>query len=554
MSRKSLQHEASSERIVDSTNDVSDNDFDGWWDLAPAAGNKNPEPEEKQSPEPDSPGEIWAESLHDSWDSFTSQLHQATLHRDSEDSNGEEGDEKSFTLPQAAFPSSQAIPEAGESGANWSSLLAQTTGAQREPTELDDLLDDSLAAPPSPPKVSPWAPRKSEESQSKTFGRSAEVQEAPLHDSWSSGSGDSPPISKKLSWGGLASAEKDSLHDSWSTGESSQEQGSRKSGWAAALQAAREPTDDESPFDKEPIQGTEMPRPFAVEDIPEDEPADTGSFENLPQPTGETREKKGGVLLLRRLLTVLLVLLGLGSLATASYHYFANRTAVQSDSRTPGADSPPADDVTIWLASAQESLDSKDYKLAAPQLEKAISFLKKGKGEEGQLKETQVLLATTYGKAGDYTASATLWTELAKSHPDLKKKGKAAAAAALRENRIIAKKKVKAGEKAVTNKKFDKAIKVANEALDIYAVSQGQNSQMARAHGVLGDAYRGEQNTRIAFFHFTEASKLDPQGRYKSELSKLRLPVRPKPRAKPAKRVKPKFVIKTGVPQANGKR
>jgi tetratricopeptide (TPR) repeat protein len=525
MSRKSAQQEAPSEAMVDSTNDGSG---DSWWDLVQAAGNKSQEPEEKQ---PDDPGESLAESMGNSWDSFTSQFNEATQDKDSGDSDEEEPAKSSFVLPsQATLSSSRAMPAADE--------------GKKKSLSLDP--------PPTPKaKLSPFAPPKSEKPQAKVYGRSSEVQEAPLHDSWSSRSDGSPAAPEKGSWGGWSSDQNDSQQDSWSARDSSQEQGSPDNTWAAALKsAASEPTGNESPVDKDPIQGTEVPRPMAVEDIPEEEPADPDAkLENLPEPTAEPKEKKKGLRVVFGLLTVLLVLLALGTVAPAAYHYFTNRVAVPSDSSTPDSDSPLKDDASIWLASAQESLDSKDFKLAVAQLEKAISFLKKGEGEQGRLKETQVLLATTYSKAGDYTASATLWTELAKSHSNLRKKGKAAAAAAFRENRVIANKKVKAGEKAVSNKKFDNAIKVANEALDLYAVSQGQNSQMARAHGVLGDAYREKQNTRIAFFHFTEASKLDPQGRYKSELSKLRLPVRPKPRAKPVKRAKPKFVITTDVPQ-----
>lgn len=308
-----------------------------------------------------------------------------------------------------------------------------------------------------------------------------------------------------------------------------------------------------------------MPQPPEVEDIPEEESEDKYEdlygqplpirrpSEEFQQAIGTPSKRKKGIAFFFRLLTALLVLLGLGSLATVSYHFFKNRSVVPSDSLAPASESTPTDDAGIWLASAQESLNSKDFELAVPQLEKAIIFLKRGEGKSRQLKETQVLLATTYSKAGDYVAGATLWTEIAKSYPDLRKKGKAAAAADLRKNRMIANKKVIAGEKAVKNKKFDYAITLATEALKIYRVSQGQGVEMARAHGVLGDAYREKQNTRVAFYHFTEAAKLDPRGPYLYERSKLKLPVPPRPH-KPVEIVKPKFVIKSDVPEARSRR
>ena len=474
-----------------------------------------------QEPEPRNPWESWDEPPEDSW---------ATLFTDSESPDNEERTVSSFRLPsQATLSSSRAEPEANESAGDWSSLLARATekGKTLGLTPAPLPTTESPIEPTNTVEVSPWDKPNSKESQKRAFGRSADVQEAPLH-------------------------------DSWSTGESSQEkeQGAPASGWAAALKAARETSSDESPLGKEPVQGTEMPQPMPIEDIPENGGEKLGDPPQLPAEPREKLPQQNGTKRVGRvffsLLALLLVLLGLGSLATKSYHSFTIKSAVSSDSHTPDSDSPPKDDATIWLESAQESLDSKDFELAVPQLESAISFLKKGEGEEGRLKETQVLLATTYSKAGDYAAGAALWTELAKSHPDLRKKGKAAADAALRKNRILANNKVKAAEKAVKSKNFNYAIKIAKEALDIYTVSQGQNSQMARAHGVLGDAYRGEQNTRIAYFHFTEAHKLDPQGRYLSERSKLRLPVRPKPRAKPVQKI-PKFVIKSNVPQGNAK-
>lgn len=530
------------------TNDGFINDLSGWWDNGP---------EVRQPTRP----------VLDSSPKSPTSRRATPPSKDSGDSAGEEEKKASFVLPsRATLSGNESPPEADDSSANWASLLAEATTKSRktnEPSPKDSTSDsphktrsESLGNPPtqeqtlpSLAKVNPRAPSKSEESQSKSYGRSSEVQDAPLHDSWSSRSEDSQPP-KKAPKGGLAAPQKEPLHDSWSTGESSQEQSGRRSSWAAALQAARESNGEESSFGDDLVQTAEVQGAVAIEDIPEEHSADPDETpESLPQPTLEPRKKKGGEVFFR-LFAVFVVFLGLGTLTIVSFDYFTDRPAAPKDSRTPSSVSPPKDDATIWLASAQESLDSKDFKLAVPQLERAVGFLEKGEGEQGQLKKTQVLLATTYSKAGEYRASATLWTELAKSHPELRKKGKAAADAALRKNRIVANKKVKAAEKAVKDKKFDNAIKIANEALYIYEVSQAKKSQMARAHGILGDAYRGKQNTRIAFSHYTEAGKLDPDGRYNSELGKLKLPVRPEPPPPPKK---PTFVTKSSIPQGNAK-
>lgn len=495
---------------------------------AAAAGDKGRQPKQKKTPasDPDAPWEeSWDDSGEDSWESFTSQFNEATIAFDSGASIKKPGPASSFVLPsQANLTGSRATPEPEDSAGNWSALLAQVS--EREKSE-------SPAKPTDQAKASDQDSSESKQSQKKAYGRSADVQEAPLH-------------------------------DSWSTGEDSKGKEPPSSNWAAALKAAREPGGEEGPPGRQPLQGSVMPHPPAVEDIPEEEPEDKyedlygpplstrRSSEEYPQAIGAPSTKKKGVAVFFRLLTALLVLLGLGALATASYRYFKNHAVVPSESHTPAPDATPTDDAGIWLASARESLKSKDFGLAVPQLEKAVVLLKKGKGEKGQLKQTQVLLATSYGKAGNYASCAALWTELAESYPDLRKKGEAAAEAALRKSRVIANKKVIAGEKAVKNKKFDDAIKLATEALKIYRVSQGQPSQLAQAHGVLGDAYREKQNTRVAYWHFTEAGKLDPQGRYLYERSKLKLPVPPKPH-KPAEIVKPKFVIKSDVPQAHSR-
>lgn len=505
--------------------DSSDNGLDGWWDL---------EPDEVQ---------------------FTPQ-------RETGGSVGVDGPKRAFKLPSlATLPSDRPTPEAGESDDSWSSPPVQDDQAAHERTVEFRVASDSssglspkkkislsLDAPESPKQEegprqtwkSPWAPPKAEKPESKSYGRSSEIQEAPLH-------------------------------DSWSTGESSQEQKRGDSTWAAALKAAaRESSGDDIPLKEYPIQRAERPRPRPVETVPEELPAHPkAEFETLqapvaPEPQPEPiqlsikpRKKKLGKAFFG-LLTVFLGILAIVKLAPASYHYLANRVAVPNESRAPASQEAPKDDATIWLGSAQESLAAKDYELAVAQLERAVGFLKEDEDEKARLKKTQVLLATTYSKAGNYTDCARLWTELARTYPKLRKEGKAAAAAASRENRIIANKKIKAGEKAVKNKKYDQAIKDANQALDIYTVSQGQNSQIAQAHGVLGDAYRGKQNSRVAFSHYTDASKLDPQGRYRSELRQLRLPARPRTRKrarpKPVKKTKPRFVITTGVPQGKARR
>lgn len=494
---------------------------------AAAAGDQEQRPKQLPKRGTDGPSEeSWDDSGEDSWESFTSQFNEATIAFDSGASLKKPGPSSSFILPsQATLSSSRADPEPDDSAGNWSALLAQVSEREKP---------DSPKKSTDPAKATDADKPKSKESQKKAYGRSADVQDAPLH-------------------------------DSWSTGGDSQEKEAPSSNWAAALKAARNPAVDEIPTGKQPLQGTVRPQPPAVEDGPEEEPED--KYEDIYAPPLPARrrseefqqaisapgKKRKGVALFFRLLTALLVLLGVGSLATASYHLYKNRAAVASDSRTPASESTPTDDAGIWLASAQESLNSKDFELAVPQLEKAVGFLKKGKGERGQLKDAQVLLATSYSKTGDYVSCAALWTELAKSNPDLRKRGEAAAEAALRKSRMIANKKVIAGEKAVKNKKYDDAIKLANEALRIYRAAQGQPFQLAQARGVLGDAYREKQNTRVAYWQYTEAGKLDPQGRYLYERSKLKIPVPPRSH-KPAEIVKPKFVIKSDVPQAHSRR
>lgn len=500
-----------------------------WWDVAPEDGSGST-PQPKQQPKekkPDDESGNWAELLKSSADNVQPASDNAAQHAQTVGSQGEKSKTKGFVLPSAATISHTPKRHPVHDG--------NPTAPRAKSDKGSESSDDSWGKSTKP-----------KESQVKAFGRSAEVQEAPLHDSWSSQGDGTPSVPRQASPDSLA-ARQPFFQDGWSSGGSSQEPESQKSSWAAALQAAAsgESSDDE------PIPGHEAPGPGAVVEAPVEAPAAAPgeTFESLPPAIGEPKEKKGVAILLK-LLTGLFVILAVGSLLAASHHFLTKEAAAPSASVSPGEDGP-TDDATIWLNSAQESLDSKDFELAAPQLERAVDFLKKG--DKKRLKETQILLAKTYNKVGDYSSSATLWTELAKTHPDLKKTGQTAAAAALRANRVIANKKVKQAEQAVKGKKYDQAIKVAKEALRIYQLSQGQNGQLARAHGVLGDAYREQQNTRVALSHFTKAYKLDPKGRYRAEMRKLKLPVRPT-RVKPVKKVKPKFVTETDIPKAGARR
>ena len=461
-------------RDSDSQNYGYGTNLEGWWDVPPDVA-KNTLAAKEVPPKADESG-TWAKLLKSSSDKFRTEANDATL----------AGQPTGFILPSLAHLENHQ---------------AEPTDSNKKPRQLDDSNDS-------------WGnSAKPEKPQAKPFGRSAEIEESPLHDSWSS-RGD-----------GRSSAK---------TGPGKEPQTSE---WAAKLQAAAShpPT-----IPVEPAQTDEALRAAAVAE----------KIETLSRTESKPEGRKLRAMLFK-VLTGLIVVLLLGSIMLVARHSLAKGEAARTAGQSSESETSVTDDATIWLDSAEESLESKDFQLAAAQLERAVDFLKKG--DEKRLKEAQTLLAETYIKAENYSAGAALWTELAKRYPDLRKRGANAAASALRANRVIANQRVKTAEQAVAKKDYDKAIKLATEALRIYQLSQGENAQKARAYGVLGDAYWGQQNTRVAFSHFTKAQKLHPQGRYGNELSKLKLPVRPKPR-KTVEKVRPKFVTETDVPQASSRR
>lgn len=424
--------------------------------------------------------------------------------------------------------------------------------------------------PPQAPAPAPLSLRKVEAPKSR-------IEEEPLHDSWSSApaglsiqgkGGDSGSGSTGESFSGLTGNREAALNSSWAAVEEVPEAES----WSGASQT----TPVKPAWSQPPKPSAPSPAPdqtIAIPSLPQDysEPealppgAPKIGFDSMPEslPVGppllpaspttmpETAISSGGSgggggglfgLAILMLSAVAMIFFGV-------YHFngFGLKDGQPRATASPVAEGLKSDSGT-WLTSAEDSIKSKEFGLATAQLERAIELLKEEEADAKSLTEVRVKLAGMYFKAKEFEKCRELWLELAKSNKDLRKKGKKAASAASRELRILANGKLKEAEKNLKSRP-KMAVSLATEAVELYTRFEGARPRIARAHGVIGDAYRIDRKNLMAAKHYKLAHQYDPQGRYRSELSRLKPVRRPRNKkvVKPVKR--PSFVPQDSFPK-----
>jgi tetratricopeptide (TPR) repeat protein len=149
----------------------------------------------------------------------------------------------------------------------------------------------------------------------------------------------------------------------------------------------------------------------------------------------------------------------------------------QTTAEVQTTDSTALQEADTWLSSANESLEKKDYELAAVQLEKALGLLKKGKAENSVLLETRAELAQTLRLDGQLEAAHKEWSSLVGADPQAKEM-KAALEKDLRVeangllDRSVAARK--AGD-------FKLATATADKAQGLYKKFGGSQDQLARS-------------------------------------------------------------------------
>lgn len=275
----------------------------------------------------------------------------------------------------------------------------------------------------------------------------------------------------------------------------------------------------------------------------EPEPPPRAAMEAEEEPAPLTTVSSGGSLGRSLLLVLVVVLLGVGG-----FYY----TSLEPEPEASPAPVVPEieHDAATWMASAQKSLESQNYALAVPQLERAVELLKAEEAEPERVKEARLELAQTYARNKQFKESREVWKTLGLAHPDLSKQASEAVKKAERQLRIQANGKIKRG-KSQLKERPRMALTLGQEALQDYTDFGGQRGQLAEAHGLIAEAFRAESNKRRAAKHYKLAHDYNPKGPYLKRLRSMGPVItRPPRKRKPVPVKKPRFIPKSSIPKA----
>ena len=142
---------------------------------------------------------------------------------------------------------------------------------------------------------------------------------------------------------------------------------------------------------------------------------------------------------------------------------------------------PPAivamEEAETWLASADESLEKKEYQLAVAQLEKGMSFLLEGNAEQDKIDQIRAKLASTLESDGQLQAAHKQWSGLVGTS----KEAESRKAGIEKKLRVKANELLEQSLSARESGEQREAASLANQAFELYQSYGGSAEQKAKS-------------------------------------------------------------------------
>lgn len=176
---------------------------------------------------------------------------------------------------------------------------------------------------------------------------------------------------------------------------------------------------------------------------------------------------------------------------------------VKTDPNTAPSSAPPSTaqrkDAELWINSAQESMEKGDYELASAQLRKGIQFLEDADASVAEIEKARLELGKSLILEGRLEQAHGVLTEI-----KLPSQTQSEVAALEKSLRVEGNELLK---KARSNLAVqpDKARAQAEKALRLFQKYNGQDSQVAAAHEMVGKSYLAEGNNAAAAMAYRKA-------------------------------------------------
>lgn len=174
-------------------------------------------------------------------------------------------------------------------------------------------------------------------------------------------------------------------------------------------------------------------------------------------------------------LLVLSAVVGLCLVVLGSYIWKQMKVGDGEDTRPPAI--VAMEEAETWLASADESLEKKEYQLAIAQLEKGMGFLLEGNAEQDKVDQIRIKLASALESDGQFEAAHKEWAGLIGTS----KEAEGRKAGLEKQLRVKANGLLEQSLAARKSGAQKKSASLAQQALELYQSYGGSDEQKAQS-------------------------------------------------------------------------